>query len=579
MSEKITKDAAERLRILQSFADTKKGKKWSSFPKGYKLGKVKYIIITGGVISGVGKGITGGSMGTILQEEYGFNCTPIKMESYYNIDSGLLSPFEHGEVFVLDDGTETDMDLGSYESFYSKNLTKWSFFTNGNLEESVRGLERDGSFEGKTVQFYPHKVGLVNKFMRKSAMVNKADIMIIEFGGKVGDEESRVYFKALERFVYEEGRENVFIIHNVYMPKPNHLREQKTWPVQQAITDLVQITSLKPDIVAVRSHELMAKSAGSKIQERCMLGRDSVISLPDQESIYLVPLILKNNKVDIKVLKHFNLRKKLFGKKKLKQWQNYVKNFLSPKKTITIGITGKYGEGNRDVYASIIKAIEHASTYFNVKANVELIDTERIESGEVNINRELEELDGIIIPGGFGQRGTKGKIMCAGYARKNKVPYLGLCYGFQMAIIEFGRNVCNLKEANTEENVPGLKHPVICLLPEQYEKQGLGGNMRLGGKDVMIIKGTKTYKIFGDKTKVRMRFRHRYEFNPKYKKVYEDHGLVFSGMTPDKEIMQIFELEGHPFYVGTQAHPEFSSKPLSPHPLYLSFINAAIKNS
>lgn len=577
--------ASQRLKVLQSFSDEKKGKKWSPFPDRYRIGKTKYIVVTGGVISGVGKGITGGSIGMILQEEYGLNCNPIKLESYYNIDSGLLSPFEHGEVFVLDDGTETDMDLGSYESYYNKNLTKWNFFTNGNLEENLRLLERDGSFEGKTVQFYPHKVGLINKYIRQSTLANNADITIVEFGGKVGDEESRVYFKALERFIYEEGRENVFIIHSVYMLRPEHLREQKTWPVQQAVQDLAELVVTRPDIVAVRSHEPMDNEAKLKIEDRCMLKKGSVISMPDQKSIYICPKILKDNNVDEKVISHFGINpgktagteRKSRDSNSIKAWSDYVDRFNNPRATLKIGITGKYGEGNRDVYASIIKAVEHAATFHNVRADVVLLDTEKIEKGKKEIKEELHDMNAIIIPGGFGKRGTEGKIICARFARENNVPYLGLCYGFQMAIIEFGRNVCGLDMANTEENSMETPHPVICLLPEQYEKQGLGGNMRLGGKDVLIVKNTRTHAIF-KKDVVRLRFRHRYEFNPKYRDIYEKHGLVFSGMTPDKEIMQIFELKGHPFFIGTQSHPEFSSRPLDPHPLYKAFVKAAIDN-
>ncbi len=564
----------KRLKVLQKFSGRFKDKKWSQFPKGYKIGKTKYIFVTGGVISGVGKGITSGSLAQLLQNK-GFRCNPIKLESYYNVDSGTLNPFEHGEVFVLDDGLETDMDLGSYESLLNKNLSKNNFFTNGMIEKQLHKLERKGMFEGKTVQFFPHKVGAVTRKIRESAMATNADITLIEIGGKVGDEESRIYFKAMQTFVYEEGKENVSYIHNVYVDKPAHLNEQKTWPAQQSIDEFSSLIGSKPDLVVVRSEHELESGVREKIGARGLIGAEKVVSLPNLKSIYLVPKRLKDQNVDKMIIKYFNIRPK--NNKKLENaWKKYVTKFSNPKNKITIGITGKY-IGSRDTYASIIKAIEHAGTLYDTEVDIKFINTELIERRKDKVKEELEGISGIIVPGGFGVRGTEGKIECIRYARENNLPYFGLCYGFQMAALEIGRNICKLKNANTEENFDKLKHPVICLLPDQLEKEGLGGNMRLGGQDIKLKPDTKAWELYGKKPLARERFRHRYEFNPEYRKIFEKNGVVFSGMTPSEDIMQILELPEHPFFVGVQFHPEFSSKPLQPNPLYMEFIKASLE--
>ena len=366
----------------------------------------------------------------------------------------------------------------------------------------------------------------------------------------------------------------MLFIHNVYVDKPAHLNEQKTWPSQQSINDFSSLIGSKPDIVVIRSEDELEKGVREKIGSRGMIDIENVISLPNLKSIYLVPIRLEEQMVDKKIIRYFSLEIK--DDKRLENaWRKYVKKFISPKRDVTIGVTGKY-IGARDTYASILKALEHAGTFYDTEINIKFIDTELIEKEKV-IDKELEGISGIIVPGGFGVRGTEGKILCVRYARENNLPYLGLCYGFQMAAIEFARNKCGLKGANTQENYSDLKHPVICLLPDQYKKQGIGGNMRLGGQDVKLVEGSKAWELYGRKNIVRERFRHRYEFNPEYRQIFEENGLNFSGMTPDEEIMQILELSEHKFFVGVQFHPEFSSKPLQPNPLYLGFVRAVLE--
>lgn len=564
----------DRLKILQSFSETSESnRKWSQFPEGYIIGRTKYIFVTGGVISGIGKGITSASIGQLLQNK-GFNCNPIKLESYYNRDSGTLNPFEHGEVYVLDGGLETDMDLGTYESMLNKNLSKYNFFTNGMLDEKISKLEREGVFGGKSVQFFPHKVGEVGKFIRKSSMKSNTDITLVEIGGKVGDEESRVYLKAMQPFADDEGKENVFFIHNVFILEPEHLGEQKTWPAQQSIDDFSSLVHIRPDLVVLRSKREPEEGVKRKIGKRCLGGEDKVASAPDLTSIYLVPGHLEKQGIDKRITNYFHLKSFKVSPDREK-WGTYTTSFLNPEKEINIGILGKYIKG-RDTYASILKAVEHAATHHKTKANIVYVDTEKIEK-ESGLEEKLKDISGIIVPGGFGERGTEGKIQCVNYARENNIPYLGLCYGFQMAAIEFARNVCNLKDANTEEIVENLKHPVICLLPDQWEKEGIGGNMRLGGQDIKLVPNTKAWELYHKNDLARERFRHRYEFNPKYRRVFEEKGIIFSGMTPNEEIMQILELPNHPFFIGVQFHPEFSSKPLQPNPLYLGFVKEALK--
>jgi len=569
----LVKMADSRLKALHGFSGRFKEVKWSQFPKNYKIGKTKYIFVTGGVISGVGKGIASGSIAQLLQCK-DLVCNPIKLESYYNIDSGTLNPFEHGEVFVLDDGLETDMDLGSYEALLNKNLSRNNFFTNGMVEVGIHECERKGLFDGKTVQFFPHKVGAVNRKIRESSMNSNADVTLVEIGGKVGDEESRIFFKAMQTFAYEEGKENIFFVHNVYVDRPAHLNEQKTWPAQQSIDEFSALIGSKPDLVVVRSESELDSGVREKIGVRGLIGAENVVSLPNSKSIYLVAQRLKRQLVDRKIVSYFRFNGG--SNKRLENaWRKYVHKFLNPKHELTVGITGKY-VGSRDTYASIIKAVEHAGTFFDVNVNLKFIDTELIEKGKLKVEDELAGVSGIIVPGGFGIRGTEGKIRCIRFARENNLPYFGLCYGFQMAVIEIARDVCNLNGANTQENFADLKHPVICLLPDQYEKEGLGGNMRLGGHDVKIRPETKAFELYNNRGIVRERFRHRYEFNPEYKNVLEKSGVVFSGMNKSEDIMQILELPNHPFFVGVQFHPEFSSKPLQPNPLYLGFIKAAL---
>lgn len=537
---------------------------YTPFPQNYRKGKTKYIIITGSVMSGLGKGIFSASLAKLLQDK-GFNCSPIKFDGYLNIDAGTLNPYRHGEVFVLDDGTESDMDLGTYERFLDKNLTKDNYLTGGKIFNMILKRERKGKYLGRDVQFIPHVTGEIKLFMRKLAMKTKADIVLIEVGGTVGDIENQYFIEAMRELAYEEKGNSCFV--NVtYILEPPFLGEQKSKAAQLGIKRLMEL-GVQPDIIACRATNPVTEKVREKISVYSNVPFENVTSIHDVKSIYLIPSLLKKSGIDKRVIGILNLKnKKSYDAK----WSNFVNRINHPENQVTVGITGKYTM-IRDSYASILKALEHAGAYLNTKVIIKWIDTENIN--KKNIVNELKDIKGIIVPGGFGKRGTEGKIKCIQYVRENNIPYFGLCLGFQMALIEFARNVCKLKKANTTEVSSNTKHPVVDILPEQKELNSLGGNMRLGGHDILVKKDTFAYKLYKS-TKIRERFRHRYECNPDYISKFKDNGLVFSGKAPNKDIMQILELPNHKFFIGVQFHPEFTSRPLKPNPLYLGFLKA-----
>ncbi len=549
---------------------------YTPVPRGYKVGKTKYIITTGTVISGLGKGIFGSSLAKLLKFK-GLNVTQVKMEGYFNIDSGTLNPYRHGEVFVLDDGMECDMDLGSYERYLDQNLNKDNFTTSGQIFTKVLEKERSGGYLGRDVQFIPHVTGEIKSILRQLALKTKADVIVVEVGGTVGDLENSHYLEAMRQLMYEEGKENVCFATLTYVITPASLGEQKSKAAQLGIGKLIEL-GIQPDIIGCRADAPVTEKVREKISIYSNVPVGNVISLHNVKNIYSIPLMLKEEKTDQVVIDLLGLGERIDKKKErseLMKWRNYVKKVENSKKTITIGITGKYTE-IRDSYASITESLNHAGAENGVNVNIKWIETSKIEKGKKDINEELKDVAGIIVPGGFGSRGVEGKIMCVEYARKNKRPYLGLCLGFQMAVLEFARNVCKIKNANSTEFDAKTTEPVIDILPEQKKIEGLGGNMRLGGRYIDIKKGTKAYALYGNQTKIRERFRHRYECNPKYIKKLEKKGLVFSGKAPKVPIMQILELLDHPFFMASQFHPEFTSRPMKPNPLFNNFIKSCL---
>ncbi len=541
-------------------------------PSGYKAGKTKYIIITGSVMSGLGKGIFSASLGKLLEDQ-GLVCSPIKFDGYLNVDAGTLNPYRHGEVFVLDDGLECDMDLGTYERFLDKNLTKDNYLTGGKIFTTILERERKGKYLGRDVQFIPHVTGEIKRFLRLLAMNSNADIVLIEVGGTVGDIENQYFIEAMRQLAYEEGKGNACFVNVTYVLEPRFLGEQKSKAAQLGIRRLMEL-GIQPDVIACRATNPVSEKVREKISIYSNVPIENVVSVHDMESIYLIPEHLHNAGLDKSILSLLNLKPK--KKRDAREWNAMLENIKKPKREITIGITGKY-TGLRDSYASIIKALEHAGAKTSSKVRIRWIETTEIENGKVAVADALKDLDGIIVPGGFGKRGAEGKIECIRYARENNLPYLGLCFGFQMAIIEFARNVCGLEDANSTELEPQCKHPVIDLLPEQKKIEGLGGNMRLGGRDVLVKEGTLAWQLYGKKTRIRERFRHRYECNPEYIETFEKNGIVFSGKAPKYPIMQILELPTHRFFLGTQYHPEFTSRPLKPNPCYLGFVEACLE--
>jgi CTP synthase len=546
---------------------------YNPLPEGYIKGKAKFVIVYGTVMSGLGKGIFAASLAKLLQIQ-GLKVTAMKFDGYLNVDAGTLNPFRHGEVFVLDDGTESDMDLGTYERFLGTNLTKNNYLTGGKLFTQVLSQERKGSYLGRDVQFIPHVTGEIKNFVRNLALTSGVDVVFVEVGGTVGDIENAYFIEAMRELAYEEGKENVCHVALTYVLEPGFLGEQKSKAAQLGLKELMS-QGIQPDIVACRCQHQVIDKVREKISVFANVPIERVVSVHDVDSIYLLPTLLRKSKLDEQAIQFLGLQSRTKIDETAKnEWENYVYKLLGLEKEITIGITGKY-TALRDSYASIIKALEHAGTNFGAKVNLKWIDTTFLS--EEKATAELAELNGILVPGAFGSRGAEGKITCIKYARENKIPYLGLCFGFQMAVVEYARNVCGLTDANSTEVNSQTSNPVIDLLPEQQRIAELGGNMRLGGQDVEIKPGTFAAELYGS-TFTRERFRHRWECNPNYIELLEKSGLIFSGRAPGREIMQTLELprEVHPYFVATQAHPEFTSTPLKSNPLYLGFVKAAI---
>ena len=532
---------------------------------------MKYIFVTGGVISSLGKGLSAASLGTLL-EARGFRVVLQKFDPYLNVDPGTMNPFQHGEVYVLDDGAETDLDLGHYERFTSCKLGRTNNLTTGQIYESVLAKERRGDYLGKTVQVIPHVTDEIKKRIYALQKQSKADIVITEIGGTTGDIEGLPFLEAIRQFLLEVGRQNVMFIHVTLVPYISAAGELKTKPTQQSVAKLREI-GIQPDVLICRTEKPLNKSIRGKISMFCNVPIEAVVEEKDVEhSIYEVPMMLRREKVDDLVCKHLKLRNR---KPNMRAWQKFLRAVIHPRYEITVAVVGKYIE-LQDAYKSIYESMTHAGAYNNARVNVIRVDAQEIERrGAAPL---LKKVDGVLVPGGFGDRGIEGKVAAARYAREKKIPYLGLCLGMQIAAIEFARNVLGCKRANSTEFNSKTPHPVICLLEEQKHVERKGGTMRLGAMPCFVRKGTKTHGVYGQR-KISERHRHRFEFNNAYREKFEERGIVFSGIFEKQNLVEIIELKDHPWYVGCQFHPEFQSKPNKPHPLFKGFIRAALKQS
>jgi len=548
---------------------------FSPIPPGYQKGKTRYCFVLGTVMSGLGKGIFSSCLAKLMQDK-GLKVTPIKLEGYLNIDSGTLNPFRHGEVFILDDGMECDMDLGTYERMLNQDLSRANFATSGQIFSSILHKERHGDYLGRDVQMIPHVTGEVKLKLRQLAAETNADMVFVEIGGTVGDLENAYFIEAMRELAYEEGPNSCCFVALTYILEPKTLGEQKSKAAQLGIKQLMQC-GIQPDIIACRAANPVSEKVRQKISVYSNVPLERVFSMPDSASIYMIPAMLREVGLDFKVAKLLKIEDRINLRNERKtwaQWCDFTDKIGTAKHEITIGITGKY-TSVRDSYASIINALEHAGIALASDVKIKWIETTGITDD--NVAGHLADVNGIIVPGGFGTRGAEGKIACIKYARENNLPYLGLCFGFQMAVIEFARNVCTLKEANSTEIEPDCPEPVIDTLPEQKKIEGLGGNMRLGGRDIELKSQTLAWKLFGKADSVRMRFRHRYEVDPRYIELLEKAGLVFSGKAPNQPIMQILEIPSHPFFMGTQAHPCLTSRPLNPQPMFVGLVAAAMQ--
>ena len=537
---------------------------------------MKYIFITGGVVSSLGKGITASSIGRLLKAR-GFKINMIKIDPYLQIDAGTMSPYEHGEVFVTDDGGETDLDLGNYERFVDICLKADNNITTGKVYWSVLSKERRGDYLGKTVQVIPHITNEIKD--RIKTLGKESDITIVEIGGTVGDIESLPFLEAIRQFKKDVGRDNVLYIHVSLLPFIRTAGEVKTKPTQHSVKELRGI-GIQPDILVCRTEIPIGEKTREKLALFCDVEKEAVIEARDARTIYEVPLNLEREGIGKLIAKKLKLNEINNAEPDLKEWRAMVDRIINPLNEITIGIVGKYVI-LKDAYMSIMEALVHAGAKNDTKVNIRWISSEELETGNykeiLNNYRENEVLDGILIPGGFGERGVDGKVNAVKYARENKIPFLGICLGMQCAVIEFARNVCNLKNANSTEFDEETPYPVIDLLPEQREIEEKGGTMRLGAYPAILKEGTLAHKLYG-KTEVNERHRHRYEVNPEYHKILEENGLVISGTSPDGKLAEFVELPNHPYFIATQAHPEFKSRPNKPHPLFDGLVKASLKN-
>lgn len=529
----------------------------------------KYIFVTGGVVSSLGKGITAASLGRLLKNR-GLRVSIQKFDPYLNIDPGTMSPYQHGEVFVTEDGAETDLDLGHYERFIDENLTKNSNVTSGKVYYSVISKERRGEYLGGTVQVIPH---ITNELKERIYNVEKetdVDVVITEIGGTVGDIESQPFLEAIRQIQYEVGKENTCFIHVTLVPYLGKAGELKTKPTQHSVKELRSI-GIQPDIIVCRSEKELSTEIKNKIGLFCNIEGASVIQNLDAENLYEVPLMLHKEGLDNLVCDKLNLKTKPIEND---EWIDMVRKLKALKKNVKIGLVGKYVE-LQDAYISVVEALNHGGLYNDSNIEIKWINAESINLESVK--SYLSDVDGILVPGGFGSRGVEGKIETIRYARENKVPFLGICLGMQCAVIEYARNVLKLSDANSAELVSETKNPVIDLMSEQKNVEELGGTLRLGSYPCKLKIGTKANKAYKSDL-VHERHRHRYEFNNIYREKLIDNGLVLSGISPDGKLVEIIEIENHPWFVATQFHPELKSRPNRPHPLFVEFVKASLEN-
>jgi CTP synthase len=522
----------------------------------------KYIIVTGGVLSGLGKGIAVASIGRLLLSR--LKIIPIKCDGYLNVDPGTMNPFEHGEVFVLDDGAEVDMDFGHYERYLNVSCKMNWNLTMGKIFDMVRQKERRGDYLGKTVQYIPHVTDVIKNHIFEVAKEESADLVTVEIGGTVGDIENELFLESMRQMREDVGRENIVYVHLTYVPIPYGVNEQKSKPTQQSV-NLLKQRGIFPDIIIGRCSEFLTPSIKGKISSFCDVDPEAVITGLDVDDIYEIPLIFEEEGLAEILHKKLNI----YSPPKLRKWKQFVENMRNPEKEITVAMCGKYTQ-LEDSYASIVESFNHCSAHLGCKVNLEWVETTDVDDTSF-----MDKVDGVVVPGGFGHRGTEGKIEVIRVARERNIPFLGLCLGLQLAVVEFARSVCNLEGANSTEMDSGTPHPVIDILPEQKEIEDKGGTMRLGAYTALLKKGSLVQSLYKS-SEASERHRHRYEVNPDYHQLLTEKGMVFSGLSEDGRLVEFIELPDHKFFAATQAHPELKSRMEFPSPLFYGFVSACL---
>lgn len=531
--------------------------------------KTKYIFVTGGVVSGLGKGITAASLGRLLKAR-GLKVTAQKLDPYLNVDPGTMNPVQHGEVFVTDDGAETDLDLGHYERFIDESLSQNSNLTSGRVFWKVITDERKGVYGGKTVQIIPHVTNEIKRFVEKNQEA-EPDVCFVEIGGTIGDIESQPFLEAIRQFSVEYGRENCLFVHVTLVPYLAASDELKSKPTQHSVKEMLSI-GIQPDIIVCRTEHPLSDDIRTKISLFCNVDRECVIENNNCDILYAVPMMLKDEGLDEVVIRKLGLK---CGQPDLTDWENMLDALRNPVRTVKIAMVGKYVELH-DSYISVNEALKHGGIETHSAVDINWIDSETLE-GDVNLDEILGDMDGILVPGGFGSRGIEGKIKACNYARTHNIPYLGICLGMQIAIIEFARNVLGLDGANSAEINPDTAYPVIDILPEQKDVEEMGGTMRLGKYPCVLNPESKAFALYNN-SMIYERHRHRYEVNNDYRNDLEKGGMIFAGTSPDNHIVEMVEIPSHPWFVAGQFHPEFKSRPNKPHPLFRGFVTAVAEH-
>ena len=531
------------------------------------MSKQKYIFITGGVVSGLGKGITAASLGRLLKSR-GLKVTAQKLDPYLNVDPGTMNPVQHGEVFVTDDGAETDLDLGHYERFIDESLSQNSNLTSGRVYWKVISDERKGVYGGQTIQIIPHVTNEIKRYISRNAETG-ADVCLVEIGGTIGDIESQPFLEAIRQFAVEYGRENCVFIHVTLVPYLAASDELKSKPTQHSVKEMLAL-GIQPDIIVCRTEHPLTDDIKNKIALFCNVSKECVIENNNCDILYAVPMMLKEQKMDEVVMKKLGIDA---PNQDLSDWEEMLYALRNPKQTVKIALVGKYVELH-DSYISVNEALKHGGISTMSAVDIHWIDSESLEADDANLDEILGDMDGILVPGGFGSRGIEGKILAANYARTHGIPYLGICLGMQIAIIEFARNVLNMQGANSAEINPETPFPLIDILPEKKNISDLGGTLRLGQYPCILNEKSKSYQLYGEK-EIFERHRHRYEVNNDYRGSLLQGGMIFAGTSPDNHIVEMIELPDHPWFVACQFHPEFKSRPNKPHPLFRGFVTAA----